>query len=294
MYSIDLSHTRRASCYEIRGCGGWSAPKESFQVTKANGDANGESLKTQIQNSLTQLDVLIRRGQELRDLLARDSTNAAAVSSTRIWQEQCGAAIHQLSGGSKAHWLARAFSEAFLMRSVSGQALEKTPPEKIVERLLGVLQRAVASLANTENPPMATTTMEPTPRRFEFVHNAELRPVLEQAYAESRRALEQGEFETALRTSCGILEAIVTDALELRGANPPADFDAPAGKISDWSFETRLAVAEKAGLIRGGWVRLTEAARRYREAEELKIGEQDARRASQVLNVIMRDLNPGR
>jgi hypothetical protein len=269
-------------------------PQESFQVTKANSDANGESLKGPVQSSLTQLHALIRRGQELLDLLARDSTNAAAVSSTRIWQEQCGAAIHQLSGGSKAHWLARAFSEAFLMRSVSGQALEKTPPEKIVERLLSVLQQAVASLLNTENPPMVTTTMEPTPRRFEFVHNAELRPVLEQAYAESRQALEQGEFETALRTSCGILEAMVTDALEQKELNALADFAVPAGKVSGWDFETRLAVAEKAGLIRGGWVRLTEAARKYRETEELQVGEQDARRASQVLNVIMRDLNPGR
>ncbi len=58
---------------------------------------------------------------------------------------------------------------------------------------------------------------QPAPRRFEFVHNAELRPVVEQAYIDSRRALEQGEFDLALRTSCGILEAIVTDALEHKG-----------------------------------------------------------------------------
>jgi len=263
-------------------------------VAKANGGTNGESLIREVKNSLGQLEVLMRRGRELRDLLARDSTNAAAVSATRIWQEQCAIAINQLSGGSKAHWLARAFSEAFLMRSVSGQALEKTSLEEIVERLLGVLQQAVASLLNTDNPPMVTTTMEPTPRRFEFVHNAELRPVLEQAYGESRRALEQGEFETALKTSCGILEAIVTDALEQKGLNELADFSAPAGKIADWPFETRLVVAENAGLIRSGWVRLPEAARKYREETATPITEQDARRAGQVLNVIMRDLNPGR
>jgi len=182
------------------------------------------------------------------------------------------------------------------MRSVSGQALEKTPPEKIVERLLSVLERAVKSLSSTENPPMITTTMEPTPRRFEFVHKAELRPVLEQAYGESRRALEHGDFEMALKTLCGILEAIVTDALEQKGSSALADFGSPAGKISDWSFESRLAVAEKAGLIRGGWVRLTETARNYREdtTTHAPISEQDARRAVQVLNVIMRDLNPGR
>jgi len=265
-------------------------------VTKTNGGTNGESLKKQVETSLAQLDALMRRGRELRELLARDSTNAVAVSSTRIWQEQCGIAINQLSGGSKAHWLARAFTDAFLMRSVSGQTLEKTSPEKMVERLLGVLERAVTSLLNAENPPMVTTTMEPTPRRFDFVHNGELRPVLEQAYGESRRALEGGDYEVALRTSCGVLEAIVTDALEHRGASALASSGAPAGKIADWPFETRLAVAETAGLIRGGWVRLPEVARRYREdhAAEATISEQDARRAGQVLNVIMRDLNPGR
>jgi len=263
-------------------------------VTKSNGGANGESLKTQVQNSVTQLGALIGRGRELRDLLARDSANAAAVSSTRIWQEQCGVAINELSGGSKAHWLARAFSEAFLMRSVSGQAMEKTPPEKIVERLLGVLQQAVASLLNAENPPILTTTMEPTPRRFEFVHSVELRAVLQQAYGESRRALESGDYETALRTSCGILEAIVTDALEHKGLSVLRSFAAPAGKIRDWTFETRLAVAEKAGLIRAGWVRLPEVARKYREQSTAAITENNARRAGQVLHVIMRDLNPGR
>ena len=76
--------------------------------------------------------------------------------------------------------------------------------------------------------------------------------------------------------------------------------DAPTGKISDWTFEARLAVAEKAGLIRSGWTRLPEAARAYREraeGEEIpqgKVSESDAKRAAQVLQVIMRDLNPGR
>jgi len=53
-------------------------------VTKANGGTNGRSPKREIQNSLAQLDALIRRGKELRELLVRDSTNAAAVSSARL------------------------------------------------------------------------------------------------------------------------------------------------------------------------------------------------------------------
>ena len=106
-----------------------------------------------------------------------------------------------------------------------------------------------------------------------------------------------------LRTSCGVLEAIVTDALEHKGVQALASAGAPAGKIRDWPFETRLAVAEKAGLIRGGCARLPAIARTYREnshgrrRERLKselYSESDARRTGQVLNVVIRDLDPGR
>ena len=105
-----------------------------------------------------------------------------------------------------------------------------------------------------------------------------------------------------LRTSCGVLEAIVTDALEHKGVQALANSGAPAGKIGDWPFETRLAVAEKAGLIRGGCARLPAIARTYREhsdadgQNEMKsaVSESDARRTGQVLNVVIRDLDPGR
>ena len=75
--------------------------------------------------------------------------------------------------------------------------------------------------------------------------------------------MEQEQYDVALRTSCGILEAIVTDALEHKGMGSLGASDAPAGKIGDWSFETRLAVAEAAGLIRGGCARLPPVARTY-------------------------------
>ena len=79
-----------------------------------------------------------------------------------------------------------------------------------------------------------------------------------------------------------------------------ADEGGPAGKISDWPFETRLAVAESAGIIRGGCARLPEIARRYRDLAEddgrlqVTVSEGEARRAMQVLHVVMRDLDPGR
>lgn len=258
----------------------------------------GETLRAQIETFLAQLDRLIRRGDQVRDTLAKEPANPSSIATARVWQEECGVTIHQLSGGSKAHWLARSFSEAFLMRSADGNALEGAAPQEIVERLLDVLRQAVATLSQMEDGPAAAASSQPAVRRFQFVHNAELRPVVEQAYTDSRRALEQRDYGPALRISCGILEAIVTDALEHKGPQALAATGAPTEKIADWSFETRLNVAEKAGLIRGGCARLPAAARRYRDHGESEpeegISEQDARRTGQVLHVVMRDLDPGR
>jgi hypothetical protein len=257
-----------------------------------------ETLRAQIDSHLSCLDGLIRRGRQVRDALATDPPNELAIAATRVWQEECGVTINQLSGGSKAHWLARSFSEAFLMRSATGEAFEGAAPEQIVQRLLGVLEQAVASLSRNDEGPIISASLEPPPRRFEFVHNAELRPIVEQAYTDSQLALEQGDYDVAMRTSCGILEAIVTDALEHKGLSALAASGAPEGKIADWPFETRLAVAERAGLIRGGCARLPAVARRYRDhggsGPEVTASERDARQAGQVLRVVMRDLNPGR
>src|SRR5260370_24132585 len=214
----------------------------------------GESLQAQIETYLSHLDGMIRRGRQVREALAANPGNGSAIAATRVWQEDCGVTINQLSGGSKAHWLARAFSDAFLMRSAAGHAVEGVAPEEIVQRLLDVLGQAVASLSQMDNGQAISASSETAPpRRFQFVHNPELRPIVEQAYTDSRRALAQGDYSLALRTSCGILEAMVTDALEHKGLSALTASRAPAGKIAEWSFETRLAVAEKAGLIRGGW-----------------------------------------
>jgi hypothetical protein len=262
-----------------------------------------ESLRGQIDSNLTHLDALIRRGRRLQEALANTPSDKPSLVANRAWQQDIGVAINQLSGGSKAHWLARAFSEAFLLRSASGQVIETVPPAEIVERLIGVLDQAVLSLSRMGEELNASTTpaAAPLPRRFEFVHNIELRPVLEQAYIDSRDALEQHQFGSALLHSSGILEAIVTDALEFRGHRALADqFEVPAGKIVDWTFDDRLIVAERAKIIRGGCARLPEIARRYREITDpdgnpqLNITERDAKRAMQVLHVVMKDLDPGR
>lgn len=262
-----------------------------------------ESLRSQIDSNLSHLDALIRRGRQLRERLAKDPSDTSALVANRAWQQDCGLAIHNLSGGSKAHWLSRSFSEAFLLRSGSSQVVEGAAPAEIAERLVSVLDQAVMSLSRmgTEEALSASPQAAPLPRRFDFVHNVELRPVLEQAYAAARDSLEAIDYGAALTGAAGILEAIITDGLDNQGLDALAGAtQVPAGKIADWSFDERLAVAEKAGLIRGGCARLPESARRYRDHAdahgdpEAEASESEAKRTLQVLHVVMRDLDPGR
>jgi hypothetical protein len=258
-----------------------------------------ESLREPIETYLASLDGLIRRGCKIRDSLATDPTDTGALAALRTWQEDCGVAVNQLSGGSKGHWLARSFSDAFLMRSATGLAADEVPPVEIVKRLLGVLEQAVDSLTVMITFPRSRVE---SIHRFDFVHDPELRPIVERAYSDGQRALDQGDYELALLTACGILDAIVTDALQHKGLSALRAAGAPAGKIADWSFEMRLAVAEKAELIRSGCARLPSVARTYRDLAgpedtrglQVTVSEPDARRTRQVLRVVMRDLDPGR
>ena len=137
-----------------------------------------ESLRAQIDSNLSHLDGLIRRGRQLRETLAEDPSNKSALVANRTWQQDCGVAINQLSGGSKAHWLARSFSEAFLLRTASGQVIEAVAPAEIVERLVGVLDQAVNSLSQmgADQGASASPQAASLPHRFDFVHNIELRP----------------------------------------------------------------------------------------------------------------------
>ena len=240
-----------------------------------------DTVQAQREASLLLVDDLMRRGRQIR--------SAPTPDVMRPWQRDCAAAINQLSGGSKAHWLARAYSTAFLLRGTDGGVVVEASPSEIVDRILDVLAQAKASLAGVESaaPPAPPASAL---RRFEFVHSVQLRPLLAEAFADGSRALDEGDLQTAFNTLSGILETIITDALEHRGLN-----------VSDWPFAARIEEAQRAGLIAGSCARLPAAARRYRELGEdpalpgqAAVSERDARVVRQVLLVVMRDLDPGR
>ena len=277
-----------------------------------------ESLLHQRDTALREIETLIERGCQIRAV--------GSVDATRAWQRDCAAAVNQLSGGSKAHWLARAYSEAFLVRSTDGGVVVEAEAGDIVDRILDVLAQGAASLSSMDDVAAASTGAPPRPRRFEFVRTAELRPVLERAFDDSRDAFERGEFALALVLSCSVIESLLTDALDAAAGATTDDRDSTtddrrggpsrlrlsasarlavaqsAEAAGPPSFEQRIAQAEQAGIIRGGCARLPPVARAYHdltdEAGELRAGvhvtEREARLAGQVLRVVMRDLDPGR
>jgi hypothetical protein len=243
-----------------------------------------------VRAAIDQIDALAERGRRLRD--------TRSVDATRAWQQDCAALVNQLSGGSKAHWLSRAFSAAFLVRATDGVIVVEASSSEIVDRLIDVLSQARSSVSQITDVAAASTATPRAPR-FEFVHNAELRPVLERALTDGRVALDSGNARQSLILLASVLEAILTDALERLSAT---SHQPPATSIAALSFDQRIDAAERAGLIRGGCARLPAVARRYRDladvaaaaASEAPVSERDARVTRQVLNIVMRDLDPSR
>jgi hypothetical protein len=231
--------------------------------------------------ALGRIEALIARGRAIG--------RAPSADAVRAWQRDCAALVSQLSGGSKAHWLARAYGDAFLVRAGDGRVVIEADQAEIVERVVRVLAQGAASLARLDKAEPGPSA-PPRPRRFGFAR-PELRPILEDALAESGQAFDRGDFARALILTSSVLEAVLTDALDRAGV-----------RTDVVSLEARILAAEGARLIGGGCARLPPAARRYLDltdaAGELRPGvdvsEREARLAAQVLRVIMRDLDPGR
>ena len=184
------------------------------------------------------------------------------------------------------------------MRAPDGGVVVEADSTEIVDRILEVLAQGATSLSRMDDVEAASTGAAPRPRRFDFVHDAALRPVLEQAFDDSRHALERGESGLALILSCGVIEAIITDALQHCGSRIADD-----GSIADLSFEARIARGGTRG-PHSRRLRAPAAGRRERTGisptpmencgRTSPVSEREARVTTQVLHVVMRDLDPGR
>ncbi len=259
---------------------------------------DSDARASQVQIYRHRLDALLREGRRLQAM------DAPAASDVGGWQRDCTALISGLSGGDKAHWLSRAYSEAFLVRpsreaSARGGVAADAPVDEILTRIVSALELAVGSLAQLEGPDAPTADSDGS-RRFAFLDDPGLRSGVVQADAEADAALARGALALSLVSRCSVLESIITDALERAG--DPSSGGAGAPPLHERPFEQRIADAECARVISAGCRRLPDVARRYREILtddgdvrlDVHVSESDAVRVRQVLRVIVRDLAPGR
>ena len=252
-----------------------------------------------VQPYLDGLGALADEGRRLAALVRADPDATGPMAEARHWQRACESMVGRLSGGSKAHWLARAFSEAFLVpvaagsRATAAGVPERVAVDRIVERIVAVLEQAAASLSQTG----AASASEPRPiapraPRYQIVADPTLRSQLEDADAEGERAFGEGAFALALVCWSSVIEALITHALE-RATNTP---------VADWTFAERIAEAERGRLVSGACARLPAAARTYRDLLDAdgelrpgaEISDREARTVRQVLNVLRHDLAQGR
>ncbi len=222
--------------------------------------------------------------------------------AVRAWQQQCATLIGQLSGGVKAHWLARAYGEAFLVSGGTADA----PAGLIVRRILSVLEQASASLEHLQrigadsSPDSVDGASSTEP--FAFIADPTLRHGLADVHRAARDAFDKEAYALALVSTCSVLESVITEVVQRCDPSVLVEHDAPAGPITTWPFDTRITIAERAGCISAGCARLPSSARRYRDLlddqgdvrSDVDVSERDARRAGQVLRVMLRDLAPGR
>src|SRR6516165_1886739 len=67
-------------------------PRRKRQLPGLHGETRSmdEGLRAQMESYLSRLDGLIRRGGQIRDVLATHPFDGSAIAAIRMWQEDCG------------------------------------------------------------------------------------------------------------------------------------------------------------------------------------------------------------
>lgn len=130
------------------------------------------------------------------------------------------------------------------------------------------------------------------------IENNRIKKILERDYMEIQKCLQWKCWKAAI-TLCGsFLEAILLEKLKKVGGRALLSPKKGNGPIEDWRLTNYIDVAIDLGLIKEGVDKFAHSVRQYRnlihpslEIEGgLKAGEEEAKIAFHVLNMIMRDL----
>ncbi len=159
-----------------------------------------------------------------------------------------------------------------------------------LSRVLGRLKSAI------DEPPDTPITET---RDFSFLHNCELRNIIERDFSEIQRASSSGCWKSVIILCGGSIEAVLADLLMDNPVQAMASTKAPNKKdITRWGFSDLIAVCVDLKLVTKGVEKLSHPIREYRNLvhpgielrEKLDFHAEEARIAVEVLNIVLRDL----
>jgi hypothetical protein len=138
-------------------------------------------------------------------------------------------------------------------------------------------------------------------RDFTFIHDSDLRHILERDFYEIQRAFISQCWKSVIILCGGAIEAILTDLLLANESQAKASGRASkAPDITRWDLSDLINVAVDLKLVTPGVEKLSHPIREYRNLvhpgneirNKLTFNAEEARIALEVLNIVYRDLSP--
>lgn len=137
-------------------------------------------------------------------------------------------------------------------------------------------------------------------RYFAYVADGGLRSILQRDYQEIQRAYAASCWKSVIILSGGAIETLLLDALKRDPASAAAAKAAPSkGDISRWDLADLIEVAVELEVVGGGVNKLSHSVREFRNLihpgnevrSKLVFGQEEARIALEVLNIVDRELS---
>lgn len=172
----------------------------------------------------------------------------------------------------------------------NGYFYRKEPFRVYLSRVLGILE---AHLEEDSQHAFESLT-------FPFVHDPEIRKIIERDYIEMQKALGAECWKSVIILSGGSIEAILTDSLSSNEEAAKNAHSAPKeSDLSKWHLKKLIEVAVELNLISEGVSRLSHSVREYRNLvhpgnelrNNLHFEKSEALIAIEVLKMLHRDLS---
>jgi hypothetical protein len=157
------------------------------------------------------------------------------------------------------------------------------------------ISRLKVAVYDQENTPVTET------RDFSFVQDSNLRKLLERDYVEIQRAYIAQCWKSVIILSGSAIEVILLDCLKSDPQRAASASKAPnKPDLSRWDLNELIDVCVELDRVKSGVEKLSHSVREYRNLvhpgneirNQLDFGQEEARIAVEVLNIVHRDLNP--